>query len=163
MSYGVRNKREKFAADYTGASQVVYEMKGMEVVFDGRACACHAAGSDEPRFMKEPQLAFSLNIKEIEAITGNDAKQIEKMISHHIQMTSIFLERELKYPHERNENFFHGDMFSVICTRQKDTINFFSQMYYGVKTFLPVSGSVFYGFVEQTIYGHNQSHRQNVR
>lgn len=70
-----------FAADYTGASEVVYEMDGMVIVFDGRSCACHATISDEPRFMVGPKLAFSTNIKEVEAITGNDEKQIQKIIN----------------------------------------------------------------------------------
>lgn len=70
-----------FCADYTGASQIVYEMDGMIVVFDGRACACHAAGSDEPRFPLNPKLAFSTNLKLVEAVTGDDRKQIKKILN----------------------------------------------------------------------------------
>ena len=70
-----------FAADYTGASHIVYEMDGMVVFFDGRACACHAAASDEPRLALGPQLAFSVNLKLVEAVTGDDRKQIKKILN----------------------------------------------------------------------------------
>lgn len=69
-----------FSADYAGASNVVYEMEGLLIVHDPNSCAGHAYGIDEPRFFISPRPSFSTNIKEIEAITGNDQKQIQKIV-----------------------------------------------------------------------------------
>lgn len=69
-----------FSADYTGAANVVYEMDGLLMVHDPNSCAGHAYGIDEPRFFASPRPAFSTNIKDIEAITGNDKKQVQKIV-----------------------------------------------------------------------------------
>lgn len=69
-----------FAADYSGACNVLYEMGGLCVIHDGGACVGHTVMTDEVRWGIEKSHIFSSALKEVEAVTGDDDRLVKKLI-----------------------------------------------------------------------------------
>ncbi|MEN1760504.1 nitrogenase component 1 [Anoxynatronum sibiricum] len=68
-----------FAPDYSGASAVFYPLGGAVILNGADGCIGNVTGYDEPRFFNEPGRVFSSGLREIHAITGDEAVLLEKI------------------------------------------------------------------------------------
>ena len=68
-----------FAPDYSGASAVFYPLGGAVILNGADGCIGNVTGYDEPRFFNEAGRVFSSGLREIHAITGDEAVLLEKI------------------------------------------------------------------------------------
>jgi nitrogenase molybdenum-cofactor synthesis protein NifE len=68
-----------FAPDYSGVCSVLFELGGIVVIHDGGGCTGNFTGYDEPRWYGSSSAVFSSELREIEAIVGDDEKLLCKL------------------------------------------------------------------------------------
>ncbi len=68
-----------FAPDYSGVCSVLYNLGGMVVVHDAGGCTGNITGYDEPRWYGNDSAIFSSELREIDAVLGDDDKMIKKI------------------------------------------------------------------------------------
>ena len=73
------SKLPSFAADYSGAAGVFYDMEGILATCDAGSCMGSYAILDEPRLFNETARLFSVNLREHDVVLGAD-KRIKSQI-----------------------------------------------------------------------------------
>ena len=68
-----------FSPDQSGASSVLYEYEGLNVICDAGGCAGNVSGFDEPRFGKIKSYMYSAGLRDMDAIMGRDDVLFEKI------------------------------------------------------------------------------------
>lgn len=72
-----------FAPDYSGVCSVLFELGGIVVIHDAGGCTGNFTGYDEPRWYGSSSAIFSSELREVDAVLGNDEKlllRLEKVI-----------------------------------------------------------------------------------
>ena len=72
-----------FAPDYSGVCSVLFEIGGIVVIHDAGGCTGNFIGYDEPRWYGSSSAIFSSELREVDAVLGNDEKlllRLEKVI-----------------------------------------------------------------------------------
>lgn len=70
----VFSKLPAFAADYSGAESVFYDLNGITVTYDAGSCAGCYWVLEEPRLFNETKHIFSANLRERDIVLGGDRK-----------------------------------------------------------------------------------------
>lgn len=70
----VFSKLPAFAADYSGAASVFYDLNGITVTYDAGSCAGCYWVLEEPRLFNETKHIFSANLRERDIVLGADRK-----------------------------------------------------------------------------------------
>ena len=68
-----------FAPDYSGVCSVLFELGGIVVIHDGGGCTGNFTGYDEPRWYGSSSAVFSSELREIDAVVGDDEKLLQKL------------------------------------------------------------------------------------
>ena len=68
-----------FAPDISGATEVLFGMKGLIVIIDAGGCTGNVCGFDEPRWQKEKSAIFSAGLRDLDAILGRDEAMMGKI------------------------------------------------------------------------------------
>jgi nitrogenase molybdenum-iron protein alpha/beta subunit len=68
-----------FAADYSGACSVLFELGGISVIQDAAGCTGNFVGYDEPRCYGSSAAIFTSELREIDAVLGDNKKLIAKI------------------------------------------------------------------------------------
>ncbi|MEA1961469.1 MAG: nitrogenase component 1 [Bacillota bacterium] len=68
-----------FAPDYSGVCSVLFELGGIVVVHDAGGCTGNVTGYDEPRWYGNSSAIYSSELREIDAVTGDDEKFLIKL------------------------------------------------------------------------------------
>ncbi|MCL0080197.1 hypothetical protein M1O19_02570 [Dehalococcoidia bacterium] len=68
-----------FAPDYSGVCSVLFELGGIVVIHDASGCTGNFTAYDEPRWYGSSSAVFSGELREVDAIFGNDEKLIDKV------------------------------------------------------------------------------------
>ncbi|MCT4566451.1 MAG: nitrogenase component 1 [Maledivibacter sp.] len=68
-----------FAPDYSGVCSVLFEMGGILVIHDAGGCTGNFTGYDEPRWYGNTSAVFSSELREVDAVLGDDDKLIRKI------------------------------------------------------------------------------------
>ncbi len=68
-----------FAPDISGASEVLFGMKGLIVIIDAGGCTGNVCGFDEPRWKTEKSAIFSAGLRDLDAILGRDEAMMRKV------------------------------------------------------------------------------------
>lgn len=68
-----------FAPDYSGVCSTLFELGGIAVIYDAGGCTGNFTGYDEPRWFGSSSAIFSGELREIDAVLGDDEKFIQKL------------------------------------------------------------------------------------
>lgn len=68
-----------FAPDYSGVCSVLFELGGIVVVHDAGGCTGNVTGYDEPRWYGNSSAIYSSELREIDAVIGDDEKFLTKL------------------------------------------------------------------------------------
>ncbi len=68
-----------FAPDYSGVCSVLFELGGLAVVHDAGGCTGNVTGYDEPRWYGNSSATFSSELREIEAVVGDDERLLGRI------------------------------------------------------------------------------------
>jgi len=68
-----------FAPDYSGACSVLFELEGISVIQDAAGCTGNFVGYDEPRCYGSSAAIFTSELREVDAVFGDDKKLINKI------------------------------------------------------------------------------------
>ncbi len=68
-----------FAPDYSGVCSVLFELGGLVIVHDAGGCTGNVTGYDEPRWYGNSSATFSSELREIEAVVGDDEKFLDRI------------------------------------------------------------------------------------
>ena len=68
-----------FAPDYSGYCNILFGLNGLSVILDAGGCTGNYTGYDEPRWYDYPQPLFSAELREIDAVYGDDDRFIAKI------------------------------------------------------------------------------------
>ncbi len=68
-----------FAPDYSGVCSTIFELDGLAVIYDAGGCTGTFTGYDDPRWFGSSSAIFCGNLREIDAVLGNDEKFIERL------------------------------------------------------------------------------------
>ncbi|MGD9160454.1 MAG: nitrogenase component 1 [Desulfobacteraceae bacterium] len=68
-----------FASDYSGVCSTLFELGGFVVILDGGGCSVNFTGYDEPRWYGSTCTFFSSELREIDAVLGDDEKLLRKL------------------------------------------------------------------------------------
>lgn len=68
-----------FAPDISGATAVLFKMKGLIVIIDAGGCTGNVCGFDEPRWKTEKSAIFSAGLRDLDAILGRDEAMMRKI------------------------------------------------------------------------------------
>lgn len=68
-----------FAPDYSGVCSVLFNLGGVVVVHDAGGCTGNITGYDEPRWYGNNSAIFSSELREIDAVLGDDEKLVKKI------------------------------------------------------------------------------------
>lgn len=68
-----------FAPDISGATAVLFGMKGLIVIIDAGGCTGNVCGFDEPRWKMEKSAIFSAGLRDLDAILGRDEAMMRKV------------------------------------------------------------------------------------
>lgn len=75
---GMRLFMSPFTPDQSGASSVLYEYGGLQIIMDAGGCVGNVCGYDEPRWLGRQSDVFSAGLRDLDAILGRDQLLIEK-------------------------------------------------------------------------------------
>ncbi|MGD9116553.1 MAG: nitrogenase component 1 [Dehalococcoidia bacterium] len=70
-----------FAPDYSGVCSVLFELGGITVIHDGGGCTGNFTCYDEPRWYGSSSAVFSSDLREVDAVLGNDERLLERVES----------------------------------------------------------------------------------
>jgi hypothetical protein len=68
-----------FTPDYSGVCSVLFELGGIAAIYDAGGCTGNFTGYDEPRWFGSSSAIFSGELREIDAVFGDDEKFIQKL------------------------------------------------------------------------------------
>ncbi len=68
-----------FAADYSGACSVLFELGGIVVIADAGGCTAGFTSYDEPRWYGSSSAIFSSGLREVDAVLGDDEKFLTRL------------------------------------------------------------------------------------
>lgn len=68
-----------FASDYSGVCSTLFELGGLVVILDGGGCSVNFTNYDEPRWYGSACTFFSSELREIDAVLGDDEKLLRKL------------------------------------------------------------------------------------
>ena len=68
-----------FTPDYSGVCSALFELGGIAVIYDAGGCTGNFTGYDEPRWFGSSSAIFSGELREIDAVLGDDEKFIQKL------------------------------------------------------------------------------------
>ena len=68
-----------FAPDYSGVCSVLFNLGGLVVIHDAGGCTGNFTGYDEPRWFGNSSAVFSSELREIDAVIGDDEKLLHKI------------------------------------------------------------------------------------
>ena len=68
-----------FTPDYSGVCSALFELDGIAVIYDAGGCTGNFTGYDEPRWFGSSSAIFSGELREIDAVFGDDEKFIQKL------------------------------------------------------------------------------------
>lgn len=68
-----------FAPDYSGVCSVLFELGGIVVIHDAGGCTGNFTSYDEPRWYGSSSAIFSSELREIDAVLGDDEKLLQKL------------------------------------------------------------------------------------
>lgn len=74
-------KLPSFATDYSGFLSVMHGLGGMMVVYDPSGCLGNYTNCDEPRWYSDPGPVYTANLRELEAVCGDQETLIEKVVN----------------------------------------------------------------------------------
>ncbi|MBR6331729.1 MAG: hypothetical protein IKR78_01160 [Dehalococcoidales bacterium] len=80
-----------FASDYTGACSALFDIDCMTAITDASCCTSHYVYTDEPRWGEKVKPVFSIALRNVDAVLGNDKKIVDEIIeaSAHIDTDMI--------------------------------------------------------------------------
>lgn len=91
MVKGLYKKLPPFAPDYSGVCSVLFELGGLVVVHDAGGCTGNITCYDEPRWYGNSSATLSSELREIEAVWGDDGKLIGKIEKAEVDLKRRFL------------------------------------------------------------------------
>ncbi len=68
-----------FAPDYSGVCSVLFELGGIVVIHDAGGCTGNFTAYDEPRWYGNSSAIFSSELREIDAVVGDDEKLLQRI------------------------------------------------------------------------------------
>lgn len=68
-----------FTPDYSGVCSVLFELGGIMVIHDAGGCTGNFTGYDEPRWYGSSSAVYSSELREVDAILGDDEKLIGRI------------------------------------------------------------------------------------
>ena len=68
-----------FSPDYSGVCSVLFNLGGLVVIHDAGGCTGNFTGYDEPRWFGNSSAVFSSELREIDAVVGDDEKLLHKV------------------------------------------------------------------------------------
>lgn len=69
-----------FASDYTGVCSALFDFDCLVAVNDASCCTGHYVYFDEPRWAQKQRPTFSTQLRNVDAILGNDEKVIQRVL-----------------------------------------------------------------------------------
>lgn len=69
-----------FASDYTGVCSALFDFDCLVAVNDASCCTGHYVYYDEPRWTQKQRPTFSTQLRNVDAILGNDEKVIQRVL-----------------------------------------------------------------------------------
>ena len=80
-----------FASDYTGACSALFDFDCMTAITDASCCTSHYVYTDEPRWGEKVKPVFSIALRNVDAVLGNDKKIVDEIkdAASHIQADII--------------------------------------------------------------------------
>lgn len=76
---GLMKYLSPFAPDISGATAVLFGMKGLIVIIDAGGCTGNVCGFDEPRWKTVRSAIFSAGLRDLDAILGRDEAMMRKI------------------------------------------------------------------------------------
>ena len=73
-------KLPPFAPDYSGACSALFELGGLVVIHYASGCTGNYTGYDEPRWYGSKSYVFCSQLREIDAVMGDDEKLVKKIL-----------------------------------------------------------------------------------
>lgn len=68
-----------FTPDYSGVCSVLFELGGIVVIHDACGCTGNFTGYDEPRWYGSSSAVFSSELREVDAVLGDDKKLLGRL------------------------------------------------------------------------------------
>jgi hypothetical protein len=84
-------KLPPFAPDYSGACSALFELGGLVVIHDASGCTGNYTGYDEPRWYGSKSYVFCSQLREINAVMGDDEKLIKKILDASADLAPRFI------------------------------------------------------------------------
>jgi nitrogenase molybdenum-iron protein alpha/beta subunit len=70
-----------FSPDYSGVCSALFELGGLVIIHDASGCTGNYTGFDEPRWYGSTSLVFCSNLRELDAVMGDDERLIQKALA----------------------------------------------------------------------------------
>ena len=80
-----------FASDYSGVCSALFDLDCLTIIADASCCTAHYVYFDEPRWKDQVKPVFSIALRNVDAVLGNDAKIVNEVCdaSHQISTNMI--------------------------------------------------------------------------